>query len=83
METVRGILEGTVPLALLPSWLDPAMTILSLGLMGVSIALSFLLVHKLIAAHAAESGWRCVPLYLIPLLYGGAFSAMLIAWRLF
>jgi polyferredoxin len=83
METARGILEETVPLAPLPLWPDPAMTILGLGLMGAAVALSSLLVRKLIAAHASESGWRCVPLYLIPLLYGGAFTAMLIAWRLF
>ena len=40
-------------------------------------------IRKLIATHASESGWRCVPLYLIPLLYGGVFTVMLIAWRLF
>jgi hypothetical protein len=59
------------------------MTILGLALIGAAVALSFLIVRKLIVAHMSESGWRCVSLYLIPLLYGGAFTAMLIAWRLF
>ena len=83
METARGILEKTVTLAPLPSWRDPAITVLGLGVMCVAVALSFLVIRKLIATHASESGWRCVPLYLIPLLYGGVFTAMLIAWRLF
>ncbi len=82
-ETARGILEKTVPLAPLPFWRDPAITILGLGLMAVAVALSFLIVRRLIAAHISGSGWRCVPLYLIPFLYGGAFAAMLVAWRLF
>ena len=82
-DTAHGILEKTMTLAPLPVWRDPAITILGLVLMGVSVALSFLVVRRLIAAHISESGWRCVPLYLIPLLYGGAFTAMLIAWRLF
>jgi len=82
-ETARGILEKAVTLAPLPLWRDPAITILGLGFMAVAVALSFLIVHRLIAAHISGSGWRCVPLYLIPLLYGGAFAAMLVAWRLF
>ena len=83
VETARGILERTVPLAPLPLWRDPAMTILGLGLMSAAVAISFLVVRRLIAAHTSDLRWRCVPLYLIPLLYGGAFTAMLIAWRLF
>ena len=82
-ETARGILEKTVPLVPLPFWCDPAMTILGLGLMGIAVVLSFLVVRKLIAAHASELGRCCFPLYLIPLLYGGAFSTMLISWLLF
>ena len=83
VETARGILDKTTPLASLPSWRDPAMTVLSLALMGAAVALSFLVVRKLIAERLPESGWRIVPLYLIPGLYGGAFSVMLVAWRLF
>ena len=83
VETARGILDKTVVLAPLPSWRDPVITILGLGLMAAAIALSSLVVRKLIAVHASELGRRCTLLYLIPLLYGGAFTAMLIAWRLF
>jgi len=83
VETARGILDQTVMLAPLPFWRDPAITILGLGLMAVAIALNALVLRKLIAIHTSESGWRCAPLYLIPLLYGGAFVTMLIAWRLF
>ena len=82
IDTARGIIAGTVPLASLPAWRDPAVTILGLGLMGLAVVLSFLVVRRLIATHTPGSGWRAVPLYLIPLLYGGAFTAMLIAWRL-
>ena len=80
-ETARGILDKSVPLAPLPFWRDAAMTTLSLGLMGVAVALSFLVVRKLIAVYVSERGRRTTPLYLIPVLYGGAFSAMLLAWR--
>ena len=83
VETARGILEKTVLLAPLPFWREPTITILSLGLMGTAIALSFLIVRKQIAAHASELSWCYLPLNLIPLLYGGAFFAMLVAWRLF
>ena len=82
-ETAHGILDKTTALALLPSWRDPVMTVLSLALMATAVALSFVVVRKLIARHLPESGWRSVPLCLIPGLYGGAFSVMLIAWRLF
>ncbi len=82
LETARGILDKTTALAQLPSWREPTMTILGLALMGVAVVLSCLVVRKLIAQHVAESGWRSVPLYLIPGLYGGAFTVMLIAWRL-
>ncbi len=70
-------------MAALPSWCDPAVTALAVVLMGVAVALSFLLTRKLVAAHLPDANWRSVPLYLIPGLYGGGFSVMLIAWRLF
>ena len=81
-KTAHGILDATLPLAELPAWRGPAITILAPALMGVAVALSLLVVRKLIAAHARESGWRAAPLYLIPVLYGGAFAIMIIAWRL-
>ena len=83
VETAHGILDKATQLAPLPSWREPAMTILSFALMGVAVVLSLQVVRKLIADRLPESGWRSVPLYLIPGLYGGAFSVMLIAWRLF
>jgi len=82
-ETARCILDKTEPLASLPFWRDPAMTILALGLMGVAVTLSILVVRKLIAVHISDRGMRSLSLYLIPILYGGAFSTMLIVWRLF
>lgn len=81
--TAQGILDKTIRLAPLPFWRDPVMTVLALVLMGVAVALSLLAVRKLIAEHVSEAGWRSVPLYLIPGLYGGAFSVMLVAWRFF
>lgn len=83
VETARGILHKTLPLAPLPSWRDPTMTVLALALMGGGVALSVFVTRKLIATHLPESSWRGTPLYLIAALYGGAFSVMLIAWRLF
>ncbi|MBC2696521.1 MAG: 4Fe-4S binding protein [Desulfobacteraceae bacterium] len=82
-ETARCILDKTEPLASLPFWRDPAMTILALGLMGVAVTLSILVVRKLIAVHMSDRSLRSLSLYLIPILYGGAFSTMLIVWRLF
>ncbi len=84
VETAGGILDKTVQLASLPFWRDSALTVMALGLMGVAVTLSLLVIRKLIASYMSEDwGWRSVPLYLIPVLYGGAFSIMLIAWRLF
>ncbi|MBW1902969.1 MAG: hypothetical protein JRJ20_15280, partial [Deltaproteobacteria bacterium] len=83
VETARRILDKTIQLAPLPSWRDPAITVLALALMGVAVSLSVFVTRKLIKAHLPELSWRSTPLYLIPGLYGGAFSVMLIAWRLF
>lgn len=82
VKTAHGIMDTTLLLAPLPAWRDPAITILAPALMAVAVALSLFVVRKLIAAHARESGWRSAPLYLIPGLYGGAFTVMIIAWRL-
>ncbi len=83
IETARHILDTTTRLAPLPAWRDPVITVLSLALIGVGVALSLLVVHKLIARRLPDLGWCSLPLYLIPGLYGGAFSVMLVAWRLF
>ena len=83
IETAHHIIDKTVVLAPLPAWRDPVITALSLVLMGVAVGLSLLVVRKLITQRLPEAGWRGLPLYLIPGLYGGAFSVMLIAWRLF
>lgn len=80
--TAQGIIDETIKLSALPSWRDPVMTIVSLVLMGGAIALSSLVVRKLIATHLPGIGWRKVFLYLIPVLYGGSFFIMFIAWRL-
>jgi len=82
VDTAGDILDGTTPLSPLPVWCDPAVTILSLVLMGIGIVLSLGIMRKSITEHVPESGWRSVPLYLLPVLYGGAFSVMLVAWRL-
>ncbi len=81
--TAHGILDKTTELSALPSWLDPALTALSLVLMAVGVTLSLVVVHKLIVEHVPSFSWRSLPLYLIPGIYGGAFIAMLGAWRLF
>ena len=82
IETARRLLDKAILLAPLPPWRDPMITILSLLLMGISVSLSIIVVHKLTRQHLPESGWRGLTFYLIPGLYGGAFSVMLIAWRL-
>ena len=83
IETARGILDKTTQLAPVPIWINPVLTVLALALMGVGVALSLLVVRKLIAEHLPTSGWRWAAFYLIPGLYGGIFIFMLIAWRVF
>ncbi len=83
LETARAILDKTAPLAPLPGWRAPTITALSLLLMGIAVSLSIVVVNKLIQRQLPASGRRSLTLYLIPGLYGGAFSAMLIAWRIF
>lgn len=81
--TARGILDKTIELSALPAWIDPTLTVLSLMLMAAGVMLSLVVIRKLIAEHVPSSGWRSLPLYLIPGIYGGAFIMMLAAWRLF
>jgi len=80
-ETARGLLDGTMQLASVPGWREPTMTALSLFLVGIGIWLSVRVVHRL-ADRDTVGRWQAIPLYLIPALYGGAFAAMLLAWRL-
>lgn len=80
--TAHGILDKTIALSALSAWRDPALTVLSLALMAFGIALSLIVVRKLIAEHIPHSGWQTLAFYLIPGLYGGAFFVMLTAWRL-
>ncbi len=82
-ETARGILDGTVVLAPLPGWREPVITALSLALIATGIILSAVVVRKLVREYASEAGWPAGTLYLIPGLYGGAFAAILVLWRLF
>jgi hypothetical protein len=82
-ETARAILDKTIVLTPLPAWRDPAITVFSLVIMGAGIVLSFRVVRKLTKKCVADSGWRSVVFYLIPGLFGGAFLAMLLAWRVF
>ncbi len=82
IETARGILDKTTPLAPLPVWCDPVVTVSSIVLMSVAVVLSMFVVRKLTMEHVSDSGWRRMLFYLIPVLYGGAFSLMLIAWRM-
>ncbi len=81
IQTAQGILAKTTSLAPLPAWRDPAVTVLSLLLMGIAIALSLVVTRKLIAKYVAEPGRRSLALYLTPVLYGGMFAIMLVAWR--
>lgn len=80
-ETARGIIDKTTLLAPLPVWRDPVVTVLSLVLMSIAVALSLFIVRKLTAEHVSDSGWRSVLFYLIPGLFGGGFFVMLIVWR--
>jgi len=62
--------------------LTPALTFLSPALMGVGIAVGLITVHSLISQYTPDSGWRSLPLYLVPGLHGGVFRAMPATWRL-
>ncbi len=50
--------------------------------MTIFYVLVLFVVRKLIVQRLPEEGWRSLTFYLIPGLYGGAFSVMLIVWRL-
>ncbi len=83
VETAKGILDETIVPTPLPGWHEPVITVLSLALISCGIALSAVVVRKLIVAYAPQAPGQAAALYLIPGLYGGAFAVMLIAWRLF
>lgn len=82
IESAHNLIEKTALLTPLPLWRDPLITLFSLTLMSGAIVLSLYVVHKLNKKYVSESGWRSGVLYLIPGLFGGAFLAMLIAWRI-
>lgn len=79
IATAQGIIDETISMSALPIWRDPAISVLSLILMGIGIVLSTVVVRKLIAEYI--SGWQSVLLYLIPAVYGGGFFVMLVMWR--
>ncbi|HIQ21392.1 MAG TPA: 4Fe-4S binding protein [Planctomycetes bacterium] len=81
VRTAEGLIGGSVRLSALPAWCDPALDLLSLGLLVAGVALSAVVVRKLVTrAGVGRSGHGAV-FYLIPLIYGGIFGGMLIAWR--
>lgn len=80
-DTARGIIDKTLQLAPLPIWRDSVITVFSLALMSVAVMLSLFILRKLIKKHISDSGWRSIPLYLIPGIFGGAFFVQLIVWR--
>ena len=82
-ETAQGLIDKSIVLSPLPVWREPVITILSLLLMTVGIVLSIWIVRKLSDHTIIKKDGRCMLFYLIPLIYGGAFLTMLIAWRLF
>ena len=82
-ETARSLLANATQLSSLPAWCEPAITVLSLALMAAGVTASLAVVQKLIAEHLPYSRWRNTLLHLIPVLYGGTFTVMLVAWRLF
>jgi len=82
-KTAQSIMNNKVHLSALPSWSDWIITALAITLMGISVALSVVIIRKLITKHLPNSGRRSIPLYLIPAIYGGGFLLMILAWRLF
>ncbi len=82
IDTASGLIDKTLQLTPPPAWIGTVITIISLVLMGIAIVLSIVMTRKLIAVHATGSGGRALLLLLIPVIYGGGFAAMLIAWRL-
>jgi hypothetical protein len=83
VETARGILDKSLQLASLPSWRDPAVTMLSLVLICCGIAVSAVVIRKLTMTQLPSPERRAWALYLIPGLYGGAFAVVICLWRFF
>ena len=81
--TATGIRDASIQLAALPAWREPLVTVVALLAMAVGVTLSALVVRRLARKLQPDGGWRNAPLYLIPGVYGGIFSAMFLAWRLF
>ena len=82
VESARGILDKSLQLAPLPSWHDPAVTVLSLIFICCGIAVSTVAIRKLTMTHVCGSKYRAWTLYLIPGIYGGTFAVMISLWRL-
>ncbi len=83
INTAKEILNKSLQLLPLPSWRDPVVTVVSLVLVAIGIVVSVFIIRKFTVTHAHDTK-RCTwPLYIIPGLYGGAFTVMLCLWRLF
>ncbi len=81
ISTAGALMDKTAVLAPLPVWRDPLVTIVFIFVMLVAVVLSWTIVRKSIARFLPQAGWRAIPLYLIPLIYGGAFIVFLFIWR--
>ena len=81
IETTRGLIDKTLQLTPPPTWIGTAITIIAPVLMIAAIILSIRVTRRLITAHVPTTSGRAVLLQLIPILYGGAFTVMLIVWR--
>ena len=82
ISTAQGILDKTIVLGSPPSWFEPLLTTVALLLMIGGVAMSIVLVRKLIAARCSASPRPALAFYLIPAIYGGIFLVTLVAWRL-
>ena len=86
IDTARGFMNKTIPEQPLPGWTEPLLTVVSLALVGAGVALSIVIVRRLMARALLDrpaSAPATFALYLIPGLYGGMFLVMLLAWRVF
>ncbi len=83
VSTAKDILDKSIQLSPLPTWRDPVVTVASLILMALGIAISIFVIRKFTVTHKSDNKLCSWPLYIIPGLYGGAFAAMLCLWRFF
>lgn len=81
ISTAQQIVDGQITLQQNPVWVNTLVSLLLVGFMIIGIWVSVKVVNRLNVKNGKEKS--SISYYMIPVIYGGIFLIMLLAWRWF